>query len=616
LPSAQSSPPAPQEPSGTAFGAINTLRILLVGTIVVPLLLTLVGGYLTYRSAYREATAALAEAVAVAEENTTKVLDTHLLVAARIDDLLGGLADTQIRAQEHALHDRIAQQIANLPQVAAAWVIDSSGHELVSARVYPVNPDLDQSSREDFRSLRSGGTGALIWALRARSLDSGEYRPYFTVSYRRQGADGSFHGVVVVAVSGKYFASFYSALLDPSAHYTASVLRDDGTVLARYPEDPAPAAPAEGDEPLAKAIAAKTTGGVIATGSALGEAGSLVAYRRLASYPVYVTIGQTRAAILSEWLMTMAGYAAIGAPAAVGLMLLSLLALRRTRREQIALAQARDALAERAAIEAQLHHAQKMEAVGLLTAGMAHDFNNLLTIVAGNISMLDSECEAIDPGQRKYIDVALSSCDKAGALTTRLLNFASRKPVDPRPVDINEVVGRMSDLPWRSPSNRIAAEFRLDGALWTAFVDPNQLEDALLNLALNAQDAMAGRGTLTIETTNLEIEDRPSAHPGLVSGEYVAIYVTDTGPGMPEEVRAKAFDPFFTTKEAGKGTGLGLAQVYGFAARSGGHCAIDSELGQGTTVRLYLPRYRGPRGKTGNGKAEANMPKTGASAFS
>jgi signal transduction histidine kinase len=267
-----------------------------------------------------------------------------------------------------------------------------------------------------------------------------------------------------------------------------------------------------------------------------------------------------------------------------------------------------------------LHHAQKMEAVGLLTAGMAHDFNNLLTIVAGNISMLDAECEAIEPRHRRFIEVAISSCEKAGSLTRRLLNFASRKPVDPRPVDVNEVVARMADLPWRSPGERVAAEFRLEGALWPVLVDPNQLEDALLNLVLNAQDAMAGRGTLTIETINLKIEgDHMPAHPGVAAGDYVAVHVGDTGPGMPEEVRAKAFDPFFTTKEAGKGTGLGLAQVYGFAARSGGHCAIDSELGRGTTVRLYLPRYRGPINIVQPDVADKGdsyvSPKAGANAF-
>jgi signal transduction histidine kinase len=152
----------------------------------------------------------------------------------------------------------------------------------------------------------------------------------------------------------------------------------------------------------------------------------------------------------------------------------------------------------------------------------------------------------------------------------------------------------MSDLAWRSPSDDIAAEFRLSGGLWPVFVDPNQLENALLNLALNARDAMARRGSLTIETANLHVTeaDAPS-QLGVPAGEYVAILISDTGRGMPQEVRDKAFDPFFTTKEAGKGTGLGLSQVHGFVTRSGGRCTISTEPGHGTTVKLYLPRYSG-----------------------
>ena len=598
--------PAPDEPATrteTAFGAIRTLRVLLVGTIIVPLLIGIVGGYFSYQASYRAAAAALAEAVAVAEENTTKILDTHVLVAARIDDLLTGLTDVQVRAREKTLHERIAQQIEGLPQVAAAWVIDANASELVSARVFPVDRDLDHSGRDDFRALQDAGIRSFIWALRARNLGNGDYQPYFTVSQRRQAPDGRFRGVIVVAVSGAYVASFYNSLLGGSPQYAASVLRDDGTTLARYPERAEPPAPRQQEEKLATAIAEKSTGGVIASGTPFRGDGGLVAYKRLANYPVYVTIGRTGASIVGEWLDNMAGYAAIGVPAAIGLMLLSLLALRRTRREQSAMAAARDAIAQRAAIEAQLHQAQKMEAVGLLTSGIAHDFNNLLTIVSGNIALLEANLDTSDAKRQKFIASAMSGCERASDLTRRLLGFVRREPVDPQPVEINQLITRMSDLAWRSLGDDIAVDLRLSAGLWPVFVDPNQLENALLNLALNARDAMAAQGSLTIETANLHVEDADSAAQlGVREGEYVAIFIGDTGCGMPQEVRDKAFDPFFTTKEAGKGTGLGLSQVNGFVTRSGGRCTISSEPGRGTTVKLYLPRYLGaPVGSVAEG---------------
>jgi two-component system NtrC family sensor kinase len=565
--------------------------MLVLGAVIVPLLLGAVGGYLSYRASYERATDALANAVAVAEQNTTKVLDTHILVAARIDDLLSGLSDDEARGREAALHERMGQQIENLSQVAAAWVVDANGHELVSARVYPVDRQADQSARDDFRALRNGQAKTFIWALRARSLDRGDYQAYFEVSRRRETPGGAFRGIIVVAVSGDYFGSFYESLLGSSEQYTASVLREDGTRLAHYPQTTA-APPTPDDDLLARAIAAKTTSGVVASGSMFHE-GNIVAYKRLASYPVYVSIGRTRASILSEWLYSMTGYAAIGAPAAVGFLLLSLLALHRTHREQLALGQARDAVAERAAIESQLHHAQKLEAVGMLTAGLAHDFNNLLMVVKGNLSLLEADLEGSDAEHHKSISAATKACERAAALTKRLLSFVRREPVDPRPVDLNDTVASISDLPWRSAGDRITTELRLSPGLWPVFVDPNELENALLNLALNARDAMQRDGQLTIETRNCSLDEAEAAElPGLGPGEYVVIGVADTGSGMSEEVREKAFDPFFTTKEAGKGTGLGLSQVYGFVNRFGGSCTIESELGRGTSIKLYLPRWR------------------------
>ena len=245
----------------------------------------------------------------------------------------------------------------------------------------------------------------------------------------------------------------------------------------------------------------------------------------------------------------------------------------------------------------QLVQAQKMEGIGQLTGGVAHDFNNLLTIILGNLETLQRGLQAssLDPPRlARSTDNALRGAQRAAALTQRLLAFSRRQPLDPKPVDVSRLVSGMSDLLRRTIGEQIAIEAVLAGGLWRAHVDPNQLEVAILNLAVNARDAMPAGGKLTIETANAYLDEGYAAvQAEVVPGQYVAICVSDTGIGMSKGVLARAFEPFFTTKDVGQGTGLGLSQVYGFVKQSGGHIKIYSEPQQGTTVKLYLPRLHG-----------------------
>jgi signal transduction histidine kinase len=259
-----------------------------------------------------------------------------------------------------------------------------------------------------------------------------------------------------------------------------------------------------------------------------------------------------------------------------------------------------DALAEREKIEEALRQAQKMEAVGQLTGGIAHDFNNLLAGIMGSLELLQRRLGAgRTDGLKRYTDSAMTSAQRATALTQRLLAFARRQPLDSKRVDANRLVAGMEDLLRRTLGPAIHLEMVLAGGLWPTLCDPNQLDSAILNLAINARDAIqdsaAEGGRLTVETANAYLDDAYArAHGGQVrAGQYIAVSVTDTGTGMTPEVVAKAFDPFFTTKPTGQGTGLGLSMVYGFAKQSEGHVSIYSEPGRGTTFRLYLPRFRG-----------------------
>ncbi len=241
-----------------------------------------------------------------------------------------------------------------------------------------------------------------------------------------------------------------------------------------------------------------------------------------------------------------------------------------------------------------MRQSQKMEAVGQLTGGIAHDFNNMLAVVVGSLELLRRRVGPDDARAHRYVDAAMDGARRAATLTQRLLVFSRQQPLQPESVDANKLVAGMSELLRRALGSDVQLETVLAGGLWRAHTDPNQLENAILNLSVNARDAMPNGGRLTVETQNAHLDERyVAAQLGLAAGQYVLIAVTDTGTGMTEAVRARAFDPFFTTKEVGKGTGLGLSQVYGFVKQSGGHVRIYSEPGHGTSVKIYLPRLNG-----------------------
>ena len=249
-------------------------------------------------------------------------------------------------------------------------------------------------------------------------------------------------------------------------------------------------------------------------------------------------------------------------------------------------------LSEKRAIEEELRQSQKMEAVGQLTGGLAHDFNNLLTGISGSLQMMQvrmaqGRVSELD----RYILAAQGAIKRAAALTHRLLAFSRRQTLDPKPTRVDRLLSNLEELVRRTVGPGVEVEVVSASGLWGTLVDPNQLENAILNLCINARDAMPDGGRLTIETANKWIDERAARRHDLPVGQYVSVCVTDTGVGMTPEVIAKAFDPFFTTKPIGEGTGLGLSMIYGFARQSGGQVRVYSEVGQGTTMCIYLPRH-------------------------
>ena len=307
--------------------------------------------------------------------------------------------------------------------------------------------------------------------------------------------------------------------------------------------------------------------------------------------------GATRRAVQAS---LVAGFVALVA-LMVASMRLAANQLAQTRASRDALAQANEKLIAEAdgreRAELQVRQMQKMDAIGHLTGGIAHDFNNMLSVVIGSLELARRRLDKEPDRAASCIDNAMDGAQRAAGLTARLLAFSRQSPLAPTPLDPNKLVGGMSELLRRTIGENVRVETVLAGGLWRVNVDAQQLENAILNLAVNARDAMPDGGRLTIESSNAYLDDEYARnHPEVSAGQYVLISMSDDGIGMSPEVIERAFDPFYTTKGVGRGTGLGLSQVYGFVKQSGGHIKIYSEVGLGTSLKIYLPRWTAEAG--------------------
>ena len=332
----------------------------------------------------------------------------------------------------------------------------------------------------------------------------------FTVAVRRGGTGKDFGGAILVGVSPSYFSKFDSELFGGDTDYTALLLREDGTPLAGYPEPP-PAEAGQRDGLLADVIAHAPQGGLVRGTSSVDGIERVIAYRRLPNYPVYVTTGRRWSSVVGEWRDDMATHLIFGIPATLGLLALSLLAMRQWQRQHDTLARLQDEVRRREVAEEALRQSQKMEAVGQLTGGIAHDFNNLLTVISSNIELLQRRLPPDSGSLTRLTDAAMAGVQRAATLTHRLLAFSRQQPLEPQPLDVNRLVADMSDLLRRTLGEDIAIETVLAGGLWQTRVDANQLENVLLNLAVNARDAMPDGGRLTIETANTSLDEAYAA---------------------------------------------------------------------------------------------------------
>ena len=558
----------------------NSLRLLqwmMAASLALPVALFAFASAVSWNSTRDTADRQIERTLDVAHEHALKVFETIDRSLSEINEIIRGIPDADIRSREEALHLRLKRLVESLPQMKSAWIFDAQGHTLVNSLALPA-PSIDFSDRDYFKAHIAGDIGIFIGdALAPRAPYGGA--AFFGVSRRRQSDDGSFAGVIQASVLPEYFQNFYARIgRDPGSFFALGLT--DGTVLARFPVlDHEVHLDRNG--PIGQQIAAHPKAGLVTVTSPADGIERRLGYQRLAEYPIYVSAGLETSAIRSRWLATMSQHLIFGLPATALLFLILALALRRTRRLHAEASKRREA-------EEALKHGQRLEALGQLTGGVAHDFNNLLTVIRASVDLLRRP-QLSEERRLRYIDAISDTVGRAAKLTAQLLAFARRQTLKPEVFDVGECVKTLSDMIGTLTGSPIEIVTRLPDQRCYVNADAGQFETALINMAVNARDAMGGDGRLTLAMRAVAELPGPAPHPAPAHG-YVAVSVEDTGVGIPHDQLGRIFEPFFTTKEVGEGTGLGLSQVFGFARQSGGEVTVDSEVGSGSTFTLYLPR--------------------------
>jgi signal transduction histidine kinase len=444
------------------------------------------------------------------------------------------------------------------------------------------------------------------------------------LSRRVNDAQGGFAGVVAAYLNLQYFEDFYKAV-ELNENGAILLHRRDGTVLARYPPMDGVVGRSYADLPPFADILAHGMAGTVLMDSPVDGEHRILAIRALKLFPLAVNVSVSEEGVLAPWRRQALVFLLAGLMALLVIVILLLLLAGESRKVEQVLAEYRDAkddalsansrlleqMEERERTEAALRQAQRIEALGQLTGGVAHDFNNLLTVMLGNIDLLEQSGKLGENGAAR-LDRMRTAAERGATLTNQLLAFARRQPLQPQAIGMNGLIHGMNDLLQSAAGGNIRLNLVLPDESWPAMVDPTQMELLILNLALNARDAMPKGGVLTIEVANRQLGS-PERAEDPPAGDYVMVRVGDTGTGMTPDVLARAFEPFFTTKELGLGSGLGLSQVFGMARQSGGGVQIESAVGEGTSVRVYLPRADGEASETA---LQARGPETVAQGFS
>jgi len=554
------------------------LRAVLWGAVLVPITAFVAASWWGYEHAVGEAHGASERAATLVRGQARHTFEIAEQIAHRADDAATG-DDAALRSREAEIHARLADMVAGLPAVVNLNIWDADGRPIARSDRYPTDRVVSVADRAYFQQQRNAPVPLGISdVLTGRQTGL----RLLNATIRRKTADGRFAGIVSVSLSPAFFSEYYRSLSIENPTLTRFALaRTDGTILADWPlsggADGGPRLPMNDD--VFSRIKAGDRQGQLETTSPRDGQRRFISFERVGNYPLYVVAGVSRTAMLAGWLRFVGLLAALLVPVTAGLSYVSLVALRKTRREQAITAALNDAVQRRAAAEKGRLESQKLETLAQLTGGVAHDFNNLLAIVSSSLHVhrhLHPEL-----GEERHIQAMARAVQSGTRLTRQLLSFSRKQALRPEVIALQTWLPGSEGLLRSTLGSRIGMDIEVAPDVAPVSVDAAELELALINLAINARHAMPAGGRLRISAHN-----EGASEDGTT---MVAIGVADTGVGISPDVLPRVFEPFFTTRMHEAGSGLGLSQVHGFCAQAGGRARISSELGVGTTVEMLLP---------------------------
>ncbi|VXC85906.1 Histidine kinase [Burkholderia sp. 8Y] len=570
--------------------ARQQLIVALIASVVVPLLLGALYGWHTYERAIAVQSARLNQLAWVAESKLTGLLDVSRELATQVGDSYRSADIRGIAARNGTLHARLEALLSAHSEVAALSIVDGRGRVLASSKRLHTGKLLVDMG--DLQAVRAAVPNLYI-SLPQSDGDAGA--GYVNVFVPMTTVEGHYDGATVVSVNRDYLAQICHELIVENPAVTVGLYREDGGILIRIPT-PRLTAPPSKHALLEHAFARDASRGIMTIDSPLDGIRKLLAYRRAGQYPVYASAGLAITDLVRTWVQEDMAIVLAALLPCVGLWLLIGFSLRRLRAEETSWRNWRREVSRRRSAEASTRQLQRMGALGNLVASVAHDFNNLLMVVTANIEIARRKNYN---GLKNEVDAVERASSSARELARRLMSVARRQPLKLEVIHPEQWLVEARPLIQSAVGSKVTLILEVNSDVWTIKVDPSEITSAVINMAVNARDAMPQGGSFVVRCKNFALE-----HPrfGLQAGQYVEFSCQDTGSGMSPEVARHAFEPLFTTKEAGAGTGLGLAQVLAMAEQAGGKARLETELGKGTTIYVYLPRWSGAATEVGESK--------------